>query len=216
MIYVHNVRNCTYMFFPLGVRWEKTRSLVTVWRDEPKQVVVFSKAWSEAKLKRGQSMESMKAWHEKTWNQTRTTSHDFTHTTYTLRTTLTRAPRINDQCGFSASTVPFESWVASQHNLNQFNRFISRRFKAASMESNFAKLRVSSRMLSSQHLRGVGVVLTPSYSMLQLQIWTPFIDDVDTSRCSLLVPLGFWVTLWSFWMLSNFVQISACAGQYDV
>lgn len=93
---------------------------------------------SEAK-----AWKAWKAWHEKTWNQTRTTSHDFTHTTYTLRTTLTtlymylyatwlsltRAPRINDQCGFSASTVPFESWVASQHNLNQFNRFISRRFK---------------------------------------------------------------------------------------
>lgn len=89
MIYVHNVRNCTYMFFVRGVRWEKTRSLVTVWRDEPKQVVVFSKTWSEAKLKRGQSMESMEsmAWknmksdtHYITWLYTHYIH--FTHYTY--------------------------------------------------------------------------------------------------------------------------------------
>ena len=52
----------------------------------------------------------------------------------------------------------FTTSITSQFKsiTSQFNRFISRRFNAASMESiNFAKLRVSSRMLSSQHLRGV-------------------------------------------------------------
>ena len=67
-----------------------------------------------------------------------------------------------DQCGFSPSTI----WVASQlHNFIDSYRF---NVAAASMESiNFAKLRVSSRMLSSQkQLRSFGPKKSYSFGLI--------------------------------------------------